>query len=345
MTRRELLFGSLGFALRKGATDEAVRLIEARTKTGEVAAAVLHVRNEGRTFEKAFGKAPNPEAVFLIASITKPMTATALMLLADRGRLTVNDPVQEHIPEFRGGGREAVLIRHLLTHTSGLPDMLPENEDLRKRHAPLKDFVAGACRTPLLFKPGTEVRYQSMGTLLASEIVARVSGSPIHEFLKAEIFNPLGMTRTSLGLGGRAISDTMLSQVPEQTDWDWNSAYWRNLGAPWGGAHSTVGDISRLLQYFAHPRPGVLKAETAAAMIQNQNTGLKRSWGYGWMVGSTELGKGCSPGTFGHSGSTGTLCWHDPKKDTTFVLLTTKPANLSSVMLIRPVSDLISQAA
>ena len=345
MTRRELFSSAVALALRKGAIDEAASLIDARTKSGEVAAAVLHVRHDGRITEKAFGKAATPEAVFLIASITKPMTVMGVMLLADRGKVVLTDPVQKYIREFRGGGREAVQVRHLLTHTSGLPDMLPENEDLRKRHAPLKEFVAGACKTPLLFKPGTEVRYQSMGILLASEIVSRISGLPIEDFLKTEIFETLGMKRTSLGLGGRPISATMLSQVPEQTNWDWNSSYWRNLGAPWGGAHSTVGDISRLLQYFAEPRTGVLKRETATSMVTNQNPGLNRSWGYGWKVGRDEFGKGCSEATFGHSGSTGTLCWHDPKKGTSFVLLTTRPAAVSNAMLIRPVSDLIAHAA
>lgn len=345
MTRRELLSGSIALALRKGATEEAARLIETRVKSGDIAAAALYVRNNGQTFERGFGKAATPEAVFLIASVTKPMTVTAVMLMADRGKLNLTDPVHKHIPEFKGDGREAVQIRHLITHTSGLPDMLPENEDLRKRHAPLKDFVAGTCRTPLLFRPGTDVQYQSMGILLSAEIVSRVSGRPFPEFLKAEVFEPLGMKRTSLGTGGRKIADLMQCQVPEVNDWDWNSQYWRNLGAPWGGAHSTVGDISRFLQYFAEPRAGVLKRETAASMISNQNTGLKRAWGYGWMVGSAGLGKGCSEASFGHSGSTGTLCWHDAKKDTTFVLLTTRPAIVSSPMLIRPVSDLISQAA
>jgi beta-lactamase class C len=345
MTRRDLLSSSFVFALRKGATEEAARLIETRVTSGEVAAAVLHVRNGGNTFERAFGKAPSPEAVFLIASITKPMTVTAVMLMADRRELKLTDPVQKYIPEFKGGGREAVVIRHLLTHTSGLPDMLPENEELRKRHASLKEFVAATCRTPLLFKPGTEVRYQSMGILLAAEIVSRISGKPIADFLKTEVFEPLAMRSTSLGLGGRTIPQTMLSQVPQTSDWHWNSPYWRNLGAPWGGAHSTVGDISRFLHYFDEHRPGVLKRETAASMIVNQNPGLNRAWGYGWMVGSTGLGAGCSQSTFGHSGSTGTLCWLDRQKGTTFVLLTTRPADVSTALLIRPVSDLISQAA
>jgi CubicO group peptidase (beta-lactamase class C family) len=79
-------------------------------------------------------------------------------------------------------------------------------------------------------------------------------------------------------------------------------------------------------------------------MIVNQNPGLNRAWGYGWMVGSTGLGKGCSDESFGHSGSTGTLCWLDRRKNTTFVLLTTRPADVSNAMLIHPVSDLVSQA-
>jgi beta-lactamase class C len=345
MTRRELLSGSLALALRRGATEEAAQLIDERVRSGEVAAAVLHVRSAGKIFERAFGKARRPDAVFLIASITKPMTVTAVMLMADRGELKLTDPVQRYIPEFREEGREAVQIRHLITHTSGLPDMLPENEALRKRHAPLSDFVAGSCRTPLLFRPGTEMRYQSMGILLASEIVSRITGQRFPELLKSHVFEPMGMRLTSLGLGGRAISETMLCQVPQASDWDWNSPYWRNLGAPWGGAHSTAGDISRLLQYFAEYRPGVLKRETAAAMIVNQNRGLNRAWGYGWMVGSEGLGKGCSERSFGHSGSTGTLCWFDRQKDTAFVLLTTKPADVSNAILIRPVSDLVSQAS
>ena len=161
--------------------------------------------------------------------------------------------MRKHIPEFQGGDKDKITIRHLLTHTTGLPDMLPENDELRKRHAPLKDFVAGTCKTPLLFPPGTKVKYQSMGILLAAEIVERVSGKPLPEFLKAEVYGPLGMRDTSMGLGGRKIADTMQCQVDAPSDWDWNSEYWRNLGSPWGGAHATAADVSRFLDYFAHP--------------------------------------------------------------------------------------------
>jgi CubicO group peptidase (beta-lactamase class C family) len=340
MTRRDCLFGSLALALRQNKIDEAVRLIESRS--GTVAAASLYVKQGSTTVRRAFGKAGSPDAIFLLASITKPMTATALMQLAERGALRITDPVQRFLPEFRGGGREKVLIRHLLTHTSGLPDMLPENVELRKHHAPLTEFVAGTCRTPLLFEPGSEVRYQSMGILLAATIVERVAGAPLPAYLAEHVYRPLGLKRTSLGLGGRRIEDTMQCQVDERNDYDWNSVYWRNLASPWGGAHSTAEDVGRFLQTFADPACPVLRAATSKQMISNQTAGLKQRWGLGLRLGAEPHATGCSVSTFGHSGSTGTLAWHDPERRLTFVLLCTKPSEVSGKLMLRPVSDVIS---
>jgi CubicO group peptidase (beta-lactamase class C family) len=342
VTRRSLVLGGFAAALRRERLDEAVHLIRSQVDSGAVSAAVLEVRSGGQSLAQAFGAARTQDAVFLLASITKPMTVTAVMILSDRKQLALADPVHKFIPEFHGGERERVTVRHLLTHTSGLPDMLPENEELRKRHAPLKDFVAGACATPLLFSPGTQVRYQSMGILLAAEIVERIARRALPDFLRDEVFAPLGMKDTSLGMGGRQISATMQSQVERHTDWDWNSSYWRNLSSPWGGAHANTADIARFLRYFIHPDRPVLKPETAAAMITNQNQGLKQPWGLGWMVRA--FGRS-SARTFGHSGSTGTVAWLDPEKDLSCVLLTTKPAAVSQKTLLDPVTQAVSEAA
>jgi len=331
-------------AIRRQKLDEATALIQAKVDSGFVHAASLHVRCGSEVVAKDFGAAKNGRAVFLLASISKPMTATAVMLLADRGALSLSDPVRKHIPEFQGGENDKITIRHLLTHTTGLPDMLPENEDLRKRHAPLKDFVAATCKTQLLFTPGTKVRYQSMGILLAAEIVERVAKKPLREFLRAEVYGPLGMRDTSMGLGGRKIADTMQCQVDDPSDWDWNSSYWRNLGSPWGGAHATAADVAVFLDYFAHPTAKVLKPPTAASMIVDQTGGLTPPWGYGWTL-ARGFGKASSPRVFGHGGSTGTLSWHDPAKDLTFVLLTTKPSAASGKVLLNPMADLVSEAA
>jgi CubicO group peptidase (beta-lactamase class C family) len=345
MHRRAFLLGSATFALcvreawAAGGTENAAKLIQSQVDAKALAGAVLHLRHGSRVTERAFGSA-TPASVFYLASITKPMTATALMILVDRGRVSLEDPVQKYLPEFAGADRENVLVRHLVTHTSGLPDMLPENEALRKRHAPLKDYVASACKTPLLFPPGTRTAYQSSGILLAGEIVERVSGKSLADFLKREVFEPLGMKSSSLGLGGRKLEETMQLQRDAATDWAQNSPYWRNLGAPWADVHSTAADVGRFVDYFVKPEPPILKPATAAAMITDQNKGLSRPWGIGWSLGSG-FGKNASARTYGHSGSSGTLAWLDPENDFRCVLLTTLPASFSQRTILGPVADLL----
>jgi len=261
MLRRGFLMQPFALALRSGKLEEAASLLRDAAAGGELSAAVLLVRQDSRNFERAFGKARSPQTVFLLASITKPMTAAAVMVLADRKELALEDRVRRFIPEFSGGDRELVTVRQLLTHTSGLPDMLPENEALRKRHAPMEEFVARTVKTPLLFKPGSEVRYQSMGILLAAEIAQRITSIPFREFLRQVVFAPLSMKDSSLGLGGRRIEDTALCQVTGNDDWNWNSPYWRDFGAPWGGAHAPAGDVARFLEYFLKPDGRVVRNE------------------------------------------------------------------------------------
>jgi CubicO group peptidase (beta-lactamase class C family) len=325
--------------------EEASRLMRAQADSGDVAAAVLHVRRAGQEISRAFGAA-RVDLPFLIASPTKPMTASAVLWLRDRRELALDDPVKKYLSAFRGGERDAVTIRHLLTHTSGLPDMLPENTELRGRHAPLAEFVARTCRTPLLFRPGEKVSYQSMGILLAAAIVEKVTGEPMPRFMARTIFNPLSMRQTSFGLGGRRIADTAQCQVAEaeRSDWDWNSPYWRNLGAPWGGAHATAPDLGTFLEAFASPDGGVLAAATRREMRAIQTGTLRPSFGLGWQREPGAFGRTCSAETFGHFGSTGTVVWHDPATATTCVVLTTRPAADSRSALLLPVSEIIGRA-
>ena len=108
-------------------------------------------------------------------------------------------------------------------------------------------------------------------------------------------------------------------------NWDWNSSYWRNLGAPWGGAHGSAGDVATFLNAFLHPRGKLLRGETANLMIANHNRDGLRPRGLGFELGSRLAGGAISETSFGHGGSTGTLCWADPETDTVFVILTTLP--------------------
>ncbi len=360
MRRRELLFGSMGVGLASCAGgpeapgdgfDLASDLISGIAASGQLRSAVLTVQNGTTIRSRAFGEAPSEDAIFLIASISKPMTATGLMLLADRGELKLSDPAQKFIPEFSEGDRSKITIKHLLTHTSGLPDQLPENQELRERNAPIEDFIERAIRTPLLFEPGARYQYQSMGILLASEVAQRITGERFPDFLRREVFAPLGMTRTAMGLGSFTLDEVERCQVefaapesgagdPAAAGWDWNSPFWRSFGAPWGGAHSTAPDVNRFLQSFLHPDGKVLNEETARSMIAELTPGMEKSRGLGFALG--EGGKNSSARAFGHGGSTGTLSWADPEADRSFVLLTSLPSRKSRDLVLRPASDLAS---
>ena len=331
----------ISLALRKERLDQVEAILKNAVDSGSVHSASALVRQGKVERRWVMGKTRAADPVYLLASITKPMTVTSVLVLVERGEVRLSDPVRKYIPEFKGEGRDDVLVRHLLTHTSGLPDMLPENEALRKRHAPLSEFVAGTCRVPLLFKPGSQCKYQSMGILLSAEIAERITKMKLRDWLKKSVFDPLGMESTALGLGKYKIPDTEQSQVPAQSDWDWNSAYWRDLGAPWGGAHSTATDVLRFLESYGR----VLTPKMAGAMVTNRNTGLNEPWGFGFMVTGAKFGKACSVETYGHWGSTGTVCWADPRTDTRMVLLTTKPADESRGSVLGPVSDTVAEAA
>lgn len=335
------------------ATAAVSRLVEEQVEAGTVAAAAVRIERGSDRFQRAFGQARDLDARFLLGSITKPLTAIAAMVLADRGEVKLADPAAKYLPEFSEGDRKRITLEQLLVHTSGLPDQLPENNALRARHAPLADFVAGAVRTPLLFPPGTRYHYQSMGILLAAEVVERVAAQPLPAFLEEQVFAPLGMGNSVLGLGRFGKSEFVAMQTeraapesgagdPSARLWDWNSDYWRRLGAPWGGAHSSVGDLTTLLRLFLKPDGRVLREETARLMIRNHTAGLGADRGIGWMLGPS-LGRGCSAGAFGHPGSTGTLAWADPKTGTSFVMLTSLPRNVSGPLLLTPASDLVSE--
>ena len=347
--------------------DAAAGVLGSEVEKGRLGAgAVLVARRGAIVLHQAFGRMSpatgaqpvQPDSVFLLASITKPVTATAVMLLVERGQVSLEEPAARYIPEFQGGARGLVRVRDLLSHTSGLPDMLPENRELRLAHAPLSEFVRRVCATPLLFSPRTRCSYQSMGTLLAGEIVQRVTGEPLRDFMRREIFRPLGMKDSSLGLGKRRVSETVWSSGPPEASkqdlaaYGWSTEYWRDLGAPWGGMHSTTTDLAVLLQTFLNE--GVfegrrlLKPETAKAMITDQNSGLDSPWGLGWALARSRawnyFGNRVSPATFGHVGATGTIAWADPETELICVVLTNRPVDEDKGKLLREVSEAVAGA-
>jgi CubicO group peptidase (beta-lactamase class C family) len=345
--------------------ERAAAILDAQTKSGELGAAAIAVARRGKmVLERGFGRlspdpnaaAVKPDSIFLLASITKPVTACALMLLVERGMVSINDPVSQYLPEFQGDKRNLVRVRDLLSHTSGLPDMLPENIELRRAHAPLSQFVAGAVKTPLLYTPQEDFRYQSMGTLLAGEIVERVAKMRLRDFEEKEIFAPLGMKNSALGMKpGWKIEETVRVEESPSADnqrFGANSPYWRDMGHPWGGMHSTVGDLANLLQTFLNGGSFAgkrwMSPTTVTAMITDQNERLKKPWGLGWaMAGSTVwnyAGELTSPRAFGHAGATGTVAWADPATQLLCVILTNRPVSIDSGRTLRMVSNAVNAA-
>jgi CubicO group peptidase (beta-lactamase class C family) len=323
-------------AVRAGRWDDAAEVLERATASTQVHAAVLHVVRRDESFTRSFGKAASDDAMFLLGSISKPINVTAVMTLFDQGKFRLDDRVKKFLPAFTGDGRDDVTIRHLLTHTSGLPDQLANNNDLRKRHAPLTEFAEHTVRTRLNFAPATKYQYSSMGILLAARIAELISGSEIRALVDRAVFQPLGMKHSAQGLGRFKLEEMVSCQMdgaapesgsgdPQAKNWDWNSPYWRSLGAPWGGTHASAPDIARFLGEFLGARGRAVKPETARLMIKNHNPSGVTPRGLGFAVGKGSGSPGCSERTFGHTGSTGTLCWADPASETICVVLTSFP--------------------
>ena len=341
--------------MSKQGLEQAAKLLGDEVSSGHVtSAAIIVVRKDRVVLHRGFGA--QADTPFLLASISKPVTAAALMLLVERGQVSLQDSVSVHLKEFSGKDRAAIRVRDLLSHTSGLPDMLAENVALRRKHAPLSEFVKGSMTTPLLFEPGKDFSYQSMGILLAAEIVERVSGQRLRDFLDKEFFEPLGMRNTFLGLMGRKVKDTAQAQpvtgqnVGEWAEFGWNSHYWRDLGAPWGGLHSTTSDLAVFLQMFlnggSYNGVRVLSPATVTAMTHDQNQHIDRPWGLGWGLSTSPVwayfGDLVSLRTFGHSGATGTVAWADPNRQLITVILTTRPSSEDGGRLLRNVSNAVT---
>ena len=294
------------------------------------------------------------KSAFLIASPTKPFVATAIMMLVEKGLLRLSDRVCKYLPEFEISDKRSIRIIHLLTHTSGLPDMLDNNKELRTNHAPLSEFMDGTAKATLLFKPGTRLSYQSTGILALATIIERITALPIGHFLQKHIFAKLGMNNSQLGVppaDTQPLTEAMQVQCevkspPSDKPWGWNSKYWRDLGAPWGGMLSSAEDLAIFLRHLLAIskgaagilHPNMLKAMTTNQLLQMSHIdpSIARStqWGLGWQLNwpahPRGFGSMLSPSAYGHWGATGTLLWVDPSSQLYGVILTSAPIALEN---------------
>jgi CubicO group peptidase (beta-lactamase class C family) len=281
------------------------------------------------------------DALFRIASMSKPVTSVAILMLQDDGRLSVNDPVAKYIPEFAGlktpSGKPANLtIAQLLNHTSGLADPRVSPAMAVKT---LRDYMRITLSQPMQFEPGTSWRYTSSGFNIAGLIVEIVSGQPFEVFLQNRLFGPLGMADTTF-----YPSDAQMLRLPRS--YRANPAAGTltvqpGSGPPMGagGLFSTAGDYARfgqmLLNGGALDGRRYLSAEAFRALttvctgdLPTGYTKTKLSHVLGWGLGAAivkapagGVSAHLSPGSFGHPGALGTAAWIDPVKGAVYVMM------------------------
>lgn len=298
--------------------------------------------------------------LFLVASITKSIVATFALKLVAEGRFSLSERVSDWIPELPAVPFRQITIRHLLTHTCGLPDQLPENSELRMANAGLQEFIVRVGEHGTDFTPGADCRYSSMGFLLLGEIISRGTGQPLPEILQTRLFAPCEMHHSWLGVPADR-DDLLTLAIPcmlppwqeDAPDWDWNSPYWRRLGAPWGGLLTTSSDLGRFCRMMLRDGTSdngqsVLAPAAVDALTHEQTRHLfdltektwsKRPWGYGWRFAwpehSASFGDLVPRTAVGHWGATGTIFWLDRQQQIYVVILTSTPFEQSRFALQR----------
>ena len=335
------------------------QVIQASIEKKELPGAVVLVARHGRVaWRKAYGSRavePQPEAmtsdtIFDLASLTKIVaTATSVMILIEQGKVRLSDPVIQFIPEMKGGGRDAITIEQLLTHTAGFaPDF-----DLRERWTGYDAAIQRLYSEPLRNPPGARFVYSDINYIALGEVVHRVSGQTLDQFARGNIFVPLGMRDTGFnpepGLRSRiAPTEKRRGQMNYLGDSGENAgaqgeqwlrgqvhdptSFRMNGVAGHAGLFSTANDLAIFCQMIlnggVYNGARILSPMGVATMTRPRaiaENGSAR--GLGWDVAtsfSTNKGDLFPLGSFGHTGFTGTSMWIDPASDSFVVFLSNR---------------------
>lgn len=315
----------------------AVTLVEDKEK-------VLHLGTNGSSdLEKKTPMAK--DAIFWIASMTKPVTGTAVMMMQEAGKLSVEDPVSKYLPEFKDlkdaeGKPVTITIKQCLTHSAGLEEVRgPELAGV----VTLKDLMPKIVAKPVKFAPGSKWEYCQTGINTAARVVEVVSGEEFPSFLETHLFSPLGMKDTTF-YPTEAQAARIATSYRRTDAGELEKAGLMHLGdkpvtskdrypMANGGLFSTAEDYGKFARMIL--RGGelggrrYLKEESVKQMTTIQSEDLKtgftpgNGWGLGWCVIKEPQGvtAAVSPGTFGHGGAYGTQAWIDPVKGKAYVLL------------------------
>ncbi len=339
-------------------------VIEGTITAGRVPGVVVRIEHGGAVYQKSYGaKAVAPEflpmtydTIFDSASLTKVIaTAPAIMLLAERGKLRLDDKVDHWITNFKAHGKGAVTIRHLLTHTSGLRPSLSS----KPSWSGLAKAIDLAKEERLTAQPGTKFRYSDINFILLGEIVQLASGQMLDEFTSKHIYQRLGMRdtgflppfekRSRIAPTERVDGQILHGIVHDPT------ARRMNGVAGHAGLFTTAADLSRFAQMMLNGGKlngrRIFKSETVRLMTSvHTPKGMMAKRGLGWDIDSpysSPRGNHFKIGGYGHTGWTGGSLWVDPATQTIVILMTSRThpdGNGNVIALRREVATLTAEA-
>ena len=342
-----------------------------RIAAGDFPSAVYLVAERGReVFADAFGNAvvqprhlaATLETIYDLASLTKPLlTGLLCARRVETGELTLDSSVSQYLPEFDRADKQAITVRELLTHTSGLPAWRP----LYVLAGGERDkALLAIANIDLEYKPGTHVVYSDLGFIVLGFLLERLKGERLAELAQSEIFKPLDLNRTffnpetamQTGIAacetGNAYEQEMCSDRDGIDYQSWRqeliwgqvhdgNAYFLGGAAGHAGLFSTASETLALANQFVPGQTKLLRSDTCALFRRNLTPELEEARSFGWQLAETKdsaAGPDLPSDSFGHSGFTGTSCWNDPNQERVFILLTNRTharplpfANINSV--------------
>jgi CubicO group peptidase (beta-lactamase class C family) len=339
---------------QSGSFDAALRGIDAWVNDGIVPGAGAVVWHRGIVAAEHYvgdartGQAVDDGTLFGLASVSKPFTATAAAASIHRGDLELDAPLSVYVPEFSEVGerfqdeavpqlealRDRITIRHLLCHTSGLPENIGVRH-LRMSDMPsLDEIIDVMTGAPVLSVPGEQLRYSNIGYGLLARAIERASDRPFFESLQEDVFAAFDIAdvfaRPSAARRERIAHtlDTAGAGTPSES---YNSPYWQDLAIPWGGFYGTPRSVVTFAAAFLPGHERGLPQDVLRPMRKDQTGGVPGgvetagvrwdhgAWGFGWEVkaGKTRhwTGTRTSHETYCHWGQAGTLVWADPQRE------------------------------
>jgi CubicO group peptidase (beta-lactamase class C family) len=294
------------------------------------------------------------DSMFWIASMTKPMTAMAVMMLVEEGKVKLDDPLEKFVPEFKGiqlktaqglvAPQRLVTVKDLLTHVSGIDTSAVTAPGAPVDTVPLAEMCARYAGKPLVSEPGAKWAYNNNAINLLGRIVEVASGKDYADFMQERLFDPLGMENTTFWpspdhmdvLAKPYSKDKESGALVEAKNARFSTPLHdpKRTALPAGGLYSCARDLGQLYQMLLNEGElegrRYLKAATLKQMITNQlgdlpnvsfAPGMRMGLGFHIVGEPKEVTAHLSPGTFGHGGAFGTQAWIDPVKKRAYVLL------------------------